>query len=366
MLGEQEAGNETYIVNLLRGLKSLHFSDQIIVGVSNREKYEALIGPTDAFIVEQLSAAPVRRMAVELPRLARKHRAEMLLATYSAPPILGCKTVVIIHDVSFRRYPEWFSFRDRLVLNLGIGLTVKWADGVVTISNFSKREIQHYYGIPEATIKVIHLAAAPQYGILPREQVHATLRKYGIQWPYILAVGNIQPRKNLPRLVSAYVRFCKDTSLPHKLVLVGKAKWQEGTVSECIQDAGITDRVMATGYVPDEDLVALYNGADLFVYPSLFEGFGLPVLEAMACGVAVVTSNIASIPEVAGQAAILINPLDVDVISTAMRKILSDPSLAHTLREAGCKQARLFSWTKVAQELMDYLHGIHAGVPQHR
>ena len=185
----------------------------------------------------------------------------------------------------------------------------------------------------------------------------------GVRFPYVLGVGNLQPRKNLLRLVEAFSRLKRNTGLPHQLVLVGRAKWKESDLFDAIRKAGVESHVLFPGYLPDEDLVTLYAHADMFVYPSLYEGFGLPVLEAMACGVPVVTSNVTSIPEVAGDAAVLVDPLDVAALTGAIGRVLSDEALRRALREKGPRRAAHFSWKQTALQTWAYYQRMAGAIP---
>jgi glycosyltransferase involved in cell wall biosynthesis len=165
----------------------------------------------------------------------------------------------------------------------------------------------------------------------------------------VLAVGNLEPRKNLVRLVRAYAALRQSGAISHQLVIVGQAHWQGSVVSREAKELGLAGEVVFTGYVPTDDLVALYNAATTFVYPSLYEGFGLPILEAMSCGTPVITSNVASMPEVAGEAALLINPRSVEDLAQALGRVLADETLRYELEEKGLHQASQFSWEQTAR-----------------
>jgi glycosyltransferase involved in cell wall biosynthesis len=194
-------------------------------------------------------------------------------------------------------------------------------------------------------------AAAPLFAPkAPKTLEEYPFERWSIRRPYILAVGNLQPRKNLLRLIEAFAQLITERRIPHQLVLAGKAKWRESDIHRTVRRLGIEDRIVFTGRVPDEDLACLLNGAELFVYPSLYEGFGLPVLEAMACGTPVVTSNCTSIPEVAGDAALLVDPYRVDELADAIHHVLSDESLRARLREKGLARSQMFSWRQTARK----------------
>jgi glycosyltransferase involved in cell wall biosynthesis len=198
-------------------------------------------------------------------------------------------------------------------------------------------------------VVVVPLAAGRQFRPVEAAEAGPVLEKYGVERPYILYVGALESRKNLPRLLEAYARLRK-WSARWKLVIVGARKWKFTPIFEAVQRLGLEPHVHFTDYVADEDLPALYRGAELFAFPSLYEGFGLPVLEAMACGTPVVTSNRSSLPEVAGDAALLVDPLDVEAIAGAMQRVLADEALAAGLREIGLARAAQFTWERTARE----------------
>lgn len=197
---------------------------------------------------------------------------------------------------------------------------------------------------PAATYKI-----NTQYCLIDASKVRSVLACYGIHFPYILYVGSDAARKNLARLLEAYAQLC-DWSSQWRLVIGGVRSWKSGPFFTAVQQLNLAERLHFIEFVEEEDLPALYNGADLFVFPSLYEGFGLPVLEAMACGTPVVTSNTASLPEVAGDAAVLVDPYNVDEMAAAICRVLADKALAATLRYKGLARVRKFSWERTAQQ----------------
>jgi glycosyltransferase involved in cell wall biosynthesis len=198
-------------------------------------------------------------------------------------------------------------------------------------------------------VSVIPLAAGRHYRPLDEAEIYPALKRHHIEFPYILYVGSIEPRKNLPRLLVAYAHLRRRGSTRWRLVVAGPRKWKSGPVYDAVARLELAEHVHFAGFVPEADLPALYNGADLFAFPSLYEGFGLPVLEAMACGTPVVTANTSSLPEVAGAAALLVDPSDVEEIAGALRRVLEDPALARDLRERGLARAAQFSWERTAR-----------------
>ena len=257
--------------------------------------------------------------------------------------------VVTIHDVIPYVYPQTSTRLDWLIYRLWLPLAARRVDQIITVSEQSQRDIMKHLKVKPEQVKVVPLAADERFWPMETAEIEPILKEYGVERPYILYVGALESRKNLPRLLEAYAQI-RRWSTAWRLVIVGARKWKFSPIFETVQRLGLEPHVTFTGYVADEHLPALYAGADLFAFPSLYEGFGLPVLEAMACGTPVVTSNSSSLPEVAGDAAILVDPYSVQEIAQAMRRILADPELAQDLRERGLARAAQFSWERTARE----------------
>ena len=281
----------------------------------------------------------------------RRHLALVHDPTGTMPlGLCPAKRVTTICDAIPFVYPEVSAALDRLIYRLWLPQAVKHAGAVITISQHSKRDLEKYLKIPGRKISVIPEAAGPKFRLLDEAEIAPVLERAGVQRPYILYVGSVEPRKNLLRLLDAYHELLK-WSPRWQLVIVGARNyWKSSPVVHKVEQLGLQAQVKFTGYIPDEDLPALYNGAELFCFPSLYEGFGLPVLEAMACGVPVVTSETSSLPEVAGEAAMLVDPYNSGEIAAAMRRVLEDTGLAGELRQRGLEQAAQFSWARTARE----------------
>ncbi|MGD8623298.1 MAG: glycosyltransferase family 1 protein [Anaerolineae bacterium] len=365
MVGSQETGNETYVVNLLRALPGADRDRQF--------SYKALTldpGTLQAHLgagagleaVRVRPASSLVRIPVSVPLLAMRERFDLLHMTYVAPPTPPCPVVVTVHDISYRLYPQYFPARVRWMLSLLVPISMRRAAKVITVSHSAKRDILTHYNVPEAKVTVTHEAAPPHFRqVAHRDALAGVKAQYGIETDFILSVGNLQPRKNIRRLVEAYGKMPADLRKRYKLVVVGQALWQHSDIYRAVTDRGLLSDVIFTGYVPEPDLVLLYNTAALFAYPSLYEGFGLPVLEAMACGTPVVTSNLSSLPEIAGDAALLVDPADETAISSAMATLLSDPHLARRLSAAGLQRARSFSWERTAIETLKIYRDVIGG-----
>lgn len=348
MLGEREGGNETYIAGLLAGIAGL--GDQG-VAVSALYGPEYAAAPAGAIRPVRLrGAGNLGRVFGEIPRLARSLHADVAHLTYNAPPYLRCGLVLSVHDVIFRLYPRFFSPRVRLLLATLLPLSMLRADAIVTISEASRRDIERFYPFARGKVAVTPLAAGPVAATEPDYAGVAGLLGAG---EFILAVGTLQPRKNLGRLIEAYLRARERRSIDARLVIVGRAAWRHSELFGLVQNSRFRDDVVFAGYLDEPAIAALYRRCAVFVYPSLYEGFGLPVLEAMACGAPVITSTTSSLPEVAGDAALLVDPLSVDAIGAALDAVVQDGARRDAMRERGLMRAAMFEWTSTARSTLD-------------
>jgi glycosyltransferase involved in cell wall biosynthesis len=277
---------------------------------------------------------------------------------------LGYRTVVTIHDLVSFLFPETVPRKYSLYMRLMTRLAVRAADHIIAVSEATKADLHRILGVPEGRVTVIHEAAAPEFATPPPPAaVTGVLERYRIIPPYCLFVGNLEPRKNLARLIEAFALMA--TRAPAggtapQLVLAGTRAWLYSGILGAVAARGVTDRVVFTGYVPPADLPALYAGAACFVFPSVYEGFGLPVLEAMAAGAPVVASRVGAIPEVAGDAAVLVDASQPALLAEAIEAVLADRSLRARLVERGRTRARSFSWEATARRTLAVYEEVHA------
>jgi len=268
------------------------------------------------------------------------------------PPLSRAKGVLTLYDLTFLLLPE-YHVRGMKSFACHTKRYAERADGLIAISEQTRQDAIEHLGIPPERIRVTLLAADERYRVLEdRQAVAAVSARYGIDREFILYTGTLEPRKNVPALVRAFHRLKRETKLPHKLVLAGKKGWLYEDIFAEVRTLGVEHDVIFTGYVPDEDLPVLYNGASLFAYPSFYEGFGLPPLEAMACGCPVVTSNTSSLPEVVGDAGIMVDPRQPDALADAMARVLGDSELATDMRIRGLARAATFSWERCSRETL--------------
>jgi glycosyltransferase involved in cell wall biosynthesis len=265
-------------------------------------------------------------------------------------------TVVTVHDMSLRLYPRCHPVR-RLVLNRPLmHVAIRQASSIVTVSESARRDLLRLHGVPSDRVSVVHEAASPVFRpIADRALLDDVRARYGLPQRFILYVGTIEPRKNLMRLMTAFAA-ARHAGIPQRLVCVGPYGWSSRDLSGHIETLGIQGAVHFTGYVPFEDLPSIYNLGDFFVFPSLYEGFGLPVVEAMASGLPVLTSNTSSLGEIAGDAAVTIDPTDTDAMIDAIRRLATDEALRRDRSERGLRRARHFSWTQTARQMLAVYH----------
>lgn len=356
-------GTETYAAGLLHGLAQVDRRDEFIVFV-NRESatwplpdapnFRRVICPIQAtsrchrYFYEQ----------VQFPILLRQYGLDLLHSLgYITPAILPCKSIVSIHDIVYD-YPG--SFARKQVLRLLLAISAHSADHILTLSVNSQRQIASRLHVSPGKITVTYLA--PKLRVAGGNCAWNSFRtRLGINDSYLLAFSSLSPSKNIPRLIQAFSRLAKDFPKNLQLVLVGHMP-QRGTplriVTETLQ---LQERIIFTGYLSDAELALLLKHATVFVFPSLYEGFGIPVLEAMTAGVAVACSSAASLPEVAGNAALMFNPRETDEIVVAIRKLITEPNLRADLVQRGYQNVSRFSWQTTAEDTLQVYQSVGLG-----
>jgi glycosyltransferase involved in cell wall biosynthesis len=352
-VGAGLGGNETYIANLIEALAALDAENRYTLYVTKREAIERFDKRWPHVTVRRtLPHTPLVRIPVTLVTELRRHPVDLLHVQYTAPPFAPCPVVATIHDLSFEHLPRDFTRRSRAQLRLTVRQTARAAAHIITSSDHSRRDLLATYALAAERVSVVPLAAAPHFRPVTDEaEIRRVRARYGIKGDYILAVGSIHPRKNLVRLINAYSALARARgreSLP-QLVLAGKRAWLFAETLRAASDSGVADRIHITGYVPEPDLPALYTGALCFVYPSYFEGFGLPPLEAMQCGAPVIVGNRTSLPEVVGDAGLLVDPFDERAIAWGIARLIDDAQLRADLSARGRRRAAMFDWRRTAQ-----------------
>ena len=306
-------------------------------------------------------------LLVHLPLRLRKVGTDI----YHGPAVflphvkLGYRTVVTIHDLVSFLFPETVPRKYSLYMRLMTRLATRSADRIIAVSEATKADLVRMLRVPAGKIVVIHEAVGPEFARpLAPGAAAAVARRYGLRTPYCLFVGNLEPRKNLPRLIEAFAevrRRLAGSVRPPQLVLAGTRAWLHDGIFQAVETHGLGGDVVFMDYVPIADLPALYAGATCFVFPSLYEGFGLPVLEAMAAGAPVVAARAGSIPEVAGDAALLVDAAGAGELATALETLLTDPALRERLVARGRARAAQFDWETVARQTLAVYEAAHRG-----
>lgn len=342
----RSAGIHQYIHNLLKHLPEAapEFDFTIFVGAGQLELSRARI---------QHSRWPTQRPLVRIvweqlvqPLVLARLRPDLLHSLAFASPLLNpTPAVVTVYDLSFRLFPENFPATQRLYLSALTTHSCRRARRVIAISESTKRDVSRLLNVSVDRVDVAYPGVEPRFRPLPRAEVEAFRQRAGLPERFILYLGTLEPRKNLSSLVASFANLqSKISNL--KLILAGAKGWHYAGLFAQVESLGLTDRVHFPGYVPAEELPLWYNAAAVFAYPSTFEGFGMPVLEALACGRPVVTTNVSSLPEAAGEAALLVPPGDVAALTEALRRALNDDG---ALAARGPAHAARFTWRSTAQ-----------------
>lgn len=355
-VGTGLAGNETYATNLVEALAEIDHENDYTLYVTKADALERFTNRWPNFTVRQtLPHTPLIRIPLILGKELRRRPVDVLHVQFTSPLAAPCPVVVNVHDLSFEHLPETFTKRSRAQLRLTVRYSARNAARVIVPTKYGANDLVATYRIAPEKVDIIPLAPPDWFVPANEKDVQRVRQTYGIEGEYILAVGSIQPRKNLPRLIAAYARLRSTWSngkLP-KLVLVGKRAWLYHETLRTIETSNVRDSIILTGYVPTTDLPALYTGAAFFVYPSYFEGFGLPPLEAMRCGTPVITGNATSLPEVVGDSALMVDPFDIESLEAGMKKLLEDIDLRESLHVKGLAHAQSFSWRTTAVSTLD-------------
>jgi glycosyltransferase involved in cell wall biosynthesis len=291
---------------------------------------------------------------LQVPRLAQREGLDIVHDPTGLTPFWfgagPAKTIVTVHDVIPWSYPGVSTALDTWIYRYWLPHVLPRVDAVITVSHFSKAEIVRHLHLPPEKVAVVHEGPSGHFRPVDPSAVEGARARYGLPEQYVLSVGAVAPRKNLGTLLRAFARL-RQRGLPHILLLVGPRQPRYSALDDTVRELGLEEAVVFTGYVDDADLPAVYCGASVFVFPSLFEGFGLPPIEAMACGVPVVASNNSSLPEVVGDAGLLVDPQDVDAIASAIRRVLADDGLSSLMASKGLARAERFQPARIAAEM---------------
>jgi glycosyltransferase involved in cell wall biosynthesis len=355
----ERTGTENYSLQLIRHLLALESGHRYRLYFNRPPTVELFPMRADL----ELRVMPFPRLWTHVRlswEMARQPPDMLFVPAHVLPMVHPRSSVVTVHDLGYLHYPGAHPLLDRLYLDLSTRYNARAARRVIAVSQATQDDLVQYYGLEPDKITVVYSGWDERMRPVEDEgTIERVKARYGIRGEYVLYMGTLQPRKNLGRLLEAVARLRKEAQRGKApgLVIAGRKGWLYDPIFQQVERLGLESEVVFPGYVPQDDLPALLSGARLFVFPSLYEGFGLPVLEAMACGTPVVCSNVSSLPEVAGDAALLVDPLDVKGMAEAMNRLVQDEGLRTELVERGYRQVRQFSWERCARETLAVLEG---------
>jgi glycosyltransferase involved in cell wall biosynthesis len=354
--GYRSAGVNRVIYHLLAELPGVPGDEELLVYAPSSASNRRLLASSR--YRRRLTSLPVERPPVRiaweqtvLPLELMRERADLLHALGFVSPIAWRgRTVVTVYDLSFMRFPEVYNRPNRVYLNTFTPPSLRRADRVITISEDARRDVIELCGVPPERVTTILLAADARFQPAAPQDVAAFRARHRLPDRFVLYLGTLQPRKNIETLVRTYARLRAEGSTDHALVIAGGRGWQFDSIFDLIRTLGIEPFVHLPGFVPDDEQPLWYSSATVFAFPSRYEGFGLPLLEAMACGAPVVSSSASSLPEVVGDAGVLVDPSDLEGWCSALRQLLEDEPYRAALAAAGRSRARQFSWRRMAAE----------------
>jgi glycosyltransferase involved in cell wall biosynthesis len=349
-IGERKTGNERFMANLVPALRAL-CDHELVLYFTRPEAAAPWRGLPRTSVRLLRPSHPLARIPFTLPYRAARDRLDVLFVQYTTPPVLGCPVVTVVHDVAFGLFPHFFAPSERRWMRRTIPPSMRRASGVVTVSEFSKREIARVYGIPPQRITVAHDGVDPVF-------TDPSPRTSPVEPPFFLTVGNLQPRKNLATLIRAFRQLIREhPEVPERLAVVGQEWFEAGAIQREAEDLRVEGRVVFTGYVSDHELVGLMRGATAFAYPSVYEGFGLPPVEAMAAGTPTLVADIPVTREVIGDAGLRLPPVDPMAWAEGLRQVATDAPLRARLAAAGPERAARFTWEGCARAVLGALEG---------
>lgn len=351
-IDRSRTGVDNYLYSLLNEMHKLGYSKNIDL-IHHKKNNDPIYNEFNEILIPKI---PLLTNTIGMPLAVKNSGVDILHFPFhwinqTTPFFInyGVKKILTIHDLTPILFPEMFKFHIGRSWAFLLNIIKKQVDFIIVDSYNTREDCIKYLGIPENKIGVTHLAADSRYCPLKDNFKEDLKRDYNINYNFILHVGTVEARKNITSILKSLYKI-KKRGLNYKLVNIGAMGWKHENVLEEIQKLNLQDDVIFPGYVPDDDLIKFYNAADLLVYPSFYEGFGLPPLEAMACGTPVITSNTSSLPEVVGEAGIMVDPLDVDALTESIYQVLTNPNLQKDMQKNGLERSKMFTWEKTAKK----------------
>jgi glycosyltransferase involved in cell wall biosynthesis len=354
MAGREAGGPETYEVEMLRALAAIDRENEYIVYCTGPEAPRAIAIEQDNFRYHVL--APRTRavsLTVSLPAQLLKDGVDFLHATFTPPPLAVRPELLTMHCLSSFVHPEFYSPMIAWRLNSLLRIGMRRAKCVLCVSRTTADDVHQRFGVERERLAVAYNGVSPRFAPVPQDTAAQRVRDaLGLHGPYALFVGKLEPRKNVMRLLEAFAQFRRDTGSETRLLLAGNRTAVTPAIGQQIARLGLDEAVVQPGYVPSEHLTSLYSAARMFLLPSLWEGFGIPIVEAMACGTPVLTSSVTCLPEIAGDAAVIVDPQSVASIAEGIARLDASEELRATLTRRGYERAKLFTWENSARDTL--------------
>lgn len=352
----RQAGISRYTIQLVEALARLSPPDEFLLLQHFRSREPLVVHPS---FTRRSLYTPVHHRFEQyaLPIEISPLGLDVLHSPDFIPPFRrNCRSVITIHDLNFLLYPHFLT-KDAAHYYGQIDEAVRRTDAIIAVSEATKSDIVRLLGVPENRVTVVYEAASDEFQPIDRVEARAQVKeRFGVRGGFIFFVSTIEPRKNVPTLLKSFRKLLADYKLDLQLVLAGAKGWLYDEVFQLVTDLDMVDDVLFPGRVSTDDLLWLYNAAEVLVAPSIYEGFGLTPLEAMACGTPVIVSNVSSLPEIVGDAGLLVDPYDVEQLAVAMWRAVTDTELRKSLIAKGLKRAGFFSWDRAAKETLELYH----------
>ncbi|MEO0117361.1 MAG: glycosyltransferase family 1 protein [candidate division WOR-3 bacterium] len=355
-LREEKRGVGHYLFNLLENISRLDKEDEFYLYSPRPIKFYPAQGGNWHYRFGHLPLPGSFWFQTEGKRFIQKDKIDVFFGSCDILPLglsKEVKKVLVVHDLIFVLYPETMANYNRFVHKLFFAKSIRASDAIIAVSQATKMDIVRHFQVESKKIFVIHEGVKEIFFSPEKEKILNLRHRYGLLKPYILNVGTLEPKKNHIILLKAFKKLKVDWDL----VIIGKKGWKSESFFSTLKELKLSERVKILGYLPAEDLPLFYAGAEIFVFPSLYEGFGLPVLEAMACGTPVICSNVSSLPEIGGDAVLYFNPHSVEELVSQIERLIGDSELREKLKERGIERAKKFSWQKTAEETIKVLKG---------
>ena len=348
----RSAGISWYIYNLLNHLPLVQSQFQYTAYVNERgfSPRNGLIIRRNAFPLWQPTFRILWEQMIQPVQLLRQKTALLHSPSFVTPFFCQCPMVVTVHDLAFKRFASILPKRQFFVLDHMLRVSIHRAKMIIAVSNCTKLDLMQFYKVAENKIRTVYHGIDDQFHVYSAEKIDSFRREKQLPETFIFRLGTLEPRKNVESLINAY-RIYRDVAQDIPRLYIGGGKgWYYETIFDLVKQYGLEKHIVFAGYIPQGELASWYNAAKLFVYPSLYEGFGMPILEAMACGTPVISSNVSAIPEVAGDAALLVDPNDDEELAHAIRTVIENPQKHKKMRTMGLNQAAKFTWESTAKQ----------------